>query len=56
MLEDGLHVGIAIEGATYLLKVLSLHVFIAIGSEARHRREGKLLLRVGIELTVKLDH
>ena len=56
MLEDRLHVGVAIEGTTYLLEVLRLHVLIAIGSEARHRREGKLLLGISIELTVKLNH
>ena len=55
MLEDRLHIGIAIKVATDLLEVLRLHTLIAIGTEARHRREGKLLLRIGIELAVQLD-
>lgn len=55
MLEDGLHIGIAVKVATDLLEVLGLHSLIAVGAEARHRREGKLLLRVGIELAVQLD-
>ena len=55
MLEDGLHIGIAVEVATDLLEVLRLYTLIAVSTEARHRREGEFLLRIGIELAVQLD-
>ena len=55
MLEDGLHIGIAVEVATDLLEVLRLYTLIAVSAEACHRREGEFLLRIGIELAVQLD-